>query len=410
MALNAFIHPYLFQATQRPNTHCIINKKAIKGINLNQTRLTVLIQFLNSFISGVLFIALPLLMEERKIDIVTIGLIFACLPIIFQLTRMLFAIVSDFLGRKLFFVLNGFLNILSGSVYFLSYTPLQFLLGKITEGTKSASLWAVNRAFLLEETGRKRKTLVHLRTNAYISMAVGSLLAGVLIVWFSFTNTLLLCILIGTVVVPTSLLLAERKKKRSLSLTKALRYLDLRNKEKAFTIFVLLFFVMGLSFGFKSGYVFPLFLEENEFDAQAIGVFLGIQMLLAGVSSYLFAKKMRIEKLILLSGFLYSLFLLLLGFSTQVLAAFLVVVFGVVDGLLVGGQEGILLKITKEESYGTDIGLLMMGLHAGTTTSLAISGFLIARWGFTASFLSSALIFPIFYLSAYFLLKQQRPS
>ncbi|MFQ6065138.1 MAG: hypothetical protein ACE5L6_06650 [Candidatus Bathyarchaeia archaeon] len=90
---------------------------------MNQTKLTVLIQFLNSFISGVLTIALPLLMKERNIDIVIIGLIFACLPLIFQLTRMLFAIISDFLGRKLFFVLNGFLSILSGSVYYLAYTP-----------------------------------------------------------------------------------------------------------------------------------------------------------------------------------------------------------------------------------------------------------------------------------------------
>ena len=374
---------------------------------MNQTRLTVFIQFLNSFISGILVIALPLLMKDRNIDIVTIGLIFACLPMIFQLTRMLFAIVSDFLGRKLFFVLNGLLNILSGSVYYLSYTPLQFLVGKVTEGTKSASLWAVNRAFLLEESGRKRKTLVHLRTAAYVSSAVGSLLAGILIVWFSYANTLLLCILVGTAVVPTSLLLAERKKKRNFSLTKALRYLDLRNKEKAFTTFLLLFFAMGLSFGFRGGYVFPLFLEENKFDVEAIGVFLGVQTLLAGLSLYLFSKKIKLEKLILLSGFLYSLFLLLLGFSSHLSAAFLIIVFGLADGLVGGGSEGILVKITGEESYGIDIGLLMMGLHAGTTISLAISGFLIALWGFAAPFLSSALIFPIFYISAYFLLRQQ---
>ena len=374
---------------------------------MNQTKLTVFIQFLNSFISGILVIALPLLMKDRNIDVVTIGLIFACLPMIFQLTRMLFAVVSDFLGRKLFFVLNGFLNILSSSVYYLAYTPLQFLLGKVTEGTKSASLWAVNRAFLLEESGRKRKTLVHLRTTAYVSSAVGSLLAGILIVWFSYANTLLLCILVGTAVVPTSLLLAERKKKRSFSLTKALRYLDLRNKERAFTTFLLLFFAMGLSFGFRGGYVFPLFLEENKFDVEAIGVFLGVQTLLAGLSLYLFSKKIKLKKLILLSGFLYSLFLLLLGFSSHLSAAFLIIVFGLADGLVGGGSEGILVKITGEESYGIDIGLLMMGLHAGTTISLAISGFLIALWGFAAPFLSSALIFPIFYISAYFLLRQQ---
>jgi predicted MFS family arabinose efflux permease len=375
---------------------------------LNQTKVTVLIQFLNSFISGVLTIALPLLMKERNIDIVTIGLIFACLPMIFQLTRMLFAVVSDFLGRKLFFVLNGFLNIFSSSVYYLAYTPLHFLLGKVTEGTKSASLWAVNRAFLLEESGRRTKALLHLRTSAYVSMAVGSLLAGILIIWFSFTNTLLLCVVVGAIVVPTSLLLTERKKRSDFSKKGALHFLDLRKKEKMFRIFFVLFFVMGLSFGFKGGYVFPLFLEENRFDAEAIGFLIGGQTLLAGLSLYLFSTKAKLEKLILLSGFLYSLFLLSLVFSSHLSAAFLVVMFGFADGLVGGGSEGILAKITGEKSYGTDIGLLMMGLHGGTTISLAMSGFLIALRGFAVPFLSSALIFPIFYVSAYFLLKQQR--
>jgi MFS family permease len=380
-------------------------KKKAKGISLNQTKLTVLIQFLNSFVGGVLFIALPLLMNER-IDIATIGLIFSCLPIIFQLTRMLFAIISDFLGRKLFFVLNGFLNILSSSIYYLAYTPLQFLIGKVTEGTTGASLWAVNRAFLLEDSGRERKPLVHLRTSVYVSMAVGILLAGVLITWFSsYMETLLLCILVGAAVIPMSSFLTDRKERRGFSKKRVLSYLDLRKKEKMFTMFLILFFVMGMSFGFKDGYVFPLFLEKNEFKAEAIGVCLGIQMLLAGFSSHLFARRIRIDKLILLSGFLYSLLLIILGFSSYLFAAFLVIVFGVVEGLLVGGQEGILLNIAKEESYGTDIGLLTMGLHAGRTASLALSGFLIALWGFAAPFLLSALVFPIFYISAYFFLK-----
>jgi len=64
------------------------------------------------------------------------------------------------------------------------------------------------------------------------------------------------------------------------------------------------------------------------------------------------------------------------------------------------------VKVSKKGSYGTDIGLLMMGLHGGTTVSLAISGFLIALWGFMVPFVLSASIFVIFYVSAYFLLKE----
>ena len=348
---------------------------------------------------------MPLLMKERNVDVITIGLIFASLPLIFQFTRMVFATVSDFSGRKVFFIFNGVLSVLSGFVYYLAFTPLQFLLGKVSEGIKSASLWAVNRAFLLEESAMKRESLFHLRTTAYVSMAAGSLSAGFLIVWLSYTNTLLLCILVGSSVIPISLVLLNRRKEE-FSTKRALHYLDLRKKERIFQIFFLLFFIMGLSFGFKDGYVFTWFLSDSGFDAEPIGVFLGIQILLAGLSSHMFTKKIKIEKLILLSGFLYSLVLLLLGFSSYVLAAFFVVMYGIVEGLLSGGQEGILVKISKEESYGTDIGLLMMGLHGGRTISLALSGFLIDLWGFIVPFFLSALIFVIFYVPTYFLLKK----
>lgn len=379
-------------------------KNRLGRICLNQIKVTILIQVLNSFISGVLFIVLPLAMRERNIEIATIGLIFASLPLIFQLTRMFFAVLSDFLGRKLFFTLNGLFSVFTNSVYYLAHTPLQFAFGKVVEGTKSAALWAVNRPFVLEESEDKRKALVHLRASVYISMAVGSLLAGFLIIWLFYPNTLMLCILLGAFVVPTSLLLPGSKKK-VFRLKHAMSYMDLRNKGRAFTLFLLLFFMMGLSLGFRSEYVFPLFLNENGFDAETIGVLIGAQTLLAGLSSYMFTKKVRVEKLILLSGFLYSTLLLLLGFSEGLLAGVFVVMLGVVDGLVSGGQEGVLFKITKKESYGTDIGLLMIGIHGGTTISLALSGFLIASWGFLAPFSFSALAFIAFYVPAYMLLK-----
>jgi len=373
---------------------------------LNQVRVVIFIQVLNSFVSGILTVALPLMMKERNIDIVTIGFIFASMPIIFQLGRMFFATVSDFWGRKLFFVLNGFLGIISSSIYYLAHTPLEFLFGKVTEGTKNGSLWAVNRAFLLEKSEKKWSTLVHLRTVIYVSTAVGSLLAGFLMVWLLYEGTLMLCVLVGAFVVPLSLLLFSGRKE-SLSLSKALHFLDFRKKKKVFRVFLILFFVMGLSYGFQSGFVFPLFLNKNGFDAETIGLFLSLQMLLAGLFSYLFAGRSEIRKLILGSGVLYTGILVLLGFSSSVFACILVITYGIVDGLLSIGQEGILSRITNKESYGIDIGLLWMGFHIGETLSLAFSGLLISMWGFVAPFLMSASLLPLFYVTSYLILREQ---
>jgi len=372
---------------------------------LGQVRVVILIQVLNSFVSGVLGVALPLMMKEKNVDIVTIGLVFASLPMIFQLGRIVFATVSDFWGKKLFFVLNGFLGVVASLIYYLACTSLEFLFGKVVEGTKDGSLWAVNRAFLLEKSERKWTTLVHLRTAVYVAYAVGSLLAGFFIVWFFFEGTIMVCVLVGVFVVPAALLLVGGKKKK-FSVAKALHLLDFRKKGKVFKKFLVLFFVMGLAFGFRSGFVFPLFLSANGFDAKVVGILFGLQVLLAGLFSYLFARRFEMGKLLLSSGVLYTVMLMMLGFSSSVFAGFLAVVYGAVEGLLSISQEGILSKITSEGTYGTDIGLLMMGLHSGNTLSLALSGFLISMWGFTAPFLMSALIFTVFYVGSYSILRE----
>ena len=382
-----------------------MSRQFLRGKCLSQVRIVIFIQVLNSFVSGVLGVALPLMMKERNIDIITIGLVFASLPMIFQLGRMFFATVSDFWGEKLFFVLNGFLGVISTFIYYLAYTPLGFLFGKVAEGSSAGSLWAVNRAFLLEKSEGKWRILVYLRTTVYASYAVGSLFAGFLIVSLFYEGTLMLCALVGAFVVPLALLLVGGRKKK-FSVVKALHLLDFRKKKKVFKMFLILFFVMGLSFGFRSGFVFPLFLSINGFDAEVIGVLIGLQVLLAGLFSYLFAKRSEIKKLILVSGVLYTVMFILLGFSTSVLAGILAVVYGAVEGLLSVGQEGILSRITSEGSYGTDIGLLMMGLHSGNTLSLALSGFLISSWGFSAPFFMSALIFMLFYVGSYSILKE----
>ncbi len=372
---------------------------------MSQVRVVIFIQVLNSFVSGVLGVVLPLMMKERNIDIAIIGLVFASLPLIFQLGRMFFATVSDFWGRKLFFVLNGFLGVISSLIYYLVQTALGFLFGKVVEGTKDGSLWAVNRALLLEKSERKWRILVHLRTTVYVSYAVGSLLAGFFVVWFFYEGTLMLCALVGAFVVPAALVLVGGRKKR-LSVGKALHLLDFRRKKKIFKTFLILFFVMGLSFGFRSDFVFPLFLDENGFDAETIGVVLGLQTLLAGLFSYLFARRVEIKRLILISGLLYTAILILLGFSSSVFAGILTVSYGIIEGLLSIGQEGILSRITSKESYGTDIGLQMMGLHSGRTLSLAMSGFLIEMWGFLVPFMMSGLIFALFYVGSFFILKE----
>lgn len=362
----------------------------------------LLIQFFHSFASGILGVVIPLIMKERQIDIVLIGFVFAAMPLIMQLGRMFFATLSDFFGRKPFFMANGFLGAISSLTYYFARKPMEFLFGKVAEGTKEGAIWAVNRAYLLERNQGNWRLLVNLRTVVYVAFAAGSLIAGYLAALILYEGTMILCVLLGVLGFLLSFTLIDEKKE-NFTVKQALQILDFRKKGRKFKIFLFLFFTMGLAFGFRSGYVIPYFLSIVGFSAEDVGLIFGAMILMAGLSSYVFSRCQDVKKLILVSGIVYSALLIPLGFSFPALAAVLVVAVGFAEGMNSVGQEGILSKICDEESYGTDIGLLMMGLHLGESASLALSGILIENWGFQASFALAATIYAIFYMGAYIL-------
>lgn len=365
---------------------------------MNRTKTTLFIQSFHSFIGGILMIVLPLLMRERNISVVSIGLIYASLPIVFQLTRMSFALISDFIGRKIFFIFSGILRIFSTIIYYFAFSPLIFLFGKITQSLSDASIWSVNRASILDQTDQKRESLVKLRTLNTAFAALGKLVSGLLIAYFLYTNILVFCAILSIPIILIALRIIEEKKEK-FRFKEAFGYLDLEQKHPLFKKSLFLFLIMGISLGFTAGYVFPLFLKEIGFEPRVIGILLGVQMFLMGLSTFYIGKLKG--KFLFYFGLLYSVVLSLIGISGGVLVGFLVIILGITNGIVPVFQEDIFSKIARGGTYGTDIGLLTTGFHFGRTVSLASSGFLITFYGFGLVFLLSALIFIVFSFSAY---------
>lgn len=148
---------------------------------MNQVKHALFIQGVNAFVSGILSILIPIVLVERKINIQTIGLIFAAYPLIFQLTRISFGIISDFIGKKIFYLSNGIFNILTIVVYYFTSSPLGYAIGKVFEGLTGTSLWSVNRAFFLEQNRSKQKNLIYMRAIDHLLTAIGMFVAGFLL-------------------------------------------------------------------------------------------------------------------------------------------------------------------------------------------------------------------------------------
>lgn len=359
------------------------------------------IQGVNAFIRGTIFIVLPLLMLDRRISIESMGLVFAVLPLVSQTNRLLFGIVSDYIGRKKFYFLNGLMNMAFLGVYYLAITPLGFLLGKVTEGVKDASLWSVNRAYFMDHSEKKEKALIKMRWVHSVSEALGTLLAGFLVITLLYDNTIFLLIGLSILLFPNVKML-EDKIKQKLRPSDIVRALDFRHKGRKFKNFVGIFFILGLSWGLISGYIIPLFLKTMRVPVESMGLLLGIRVLFNGVSLYVFSSIWSGKKKILVGGLLFSLVVALLSFSTYAMLPVLIILFGAFSGIVDAGYESIFVSVADHSTLGRDIGILMIGTHVGMSLTLAVSGFMITSFGFPTLFFVSAMLFTLFSLSAYY--------
>lgn len=359
------------------------------------------IQAMNAFVVGAMSIVIPLLMVERGIDIESMGLIFAVLPIISQTARITFGIISDFVGRKIFYGLNSVMNIIFMGIYYFAHHPLEFLFGKFAEGIRNASLWSVNRAYVLDYSYDKKDVLLKMRGFGAIFSAFGTMAAGLLITLLLYENTILICIMIAVFIIPRVLRLKDKVKK-DVSILSILKSFDVRRRSKVFKNFMIIFFFAGLGWGLIAGYILPLFLRIMGYSEQNIGLILGLRTLGLGVITYFIASRFSGKKLILFGGLLFALSIALLSFATPSIAFLLVIITGVAEGLVASSFEVMFVKVVDKNSYGGDIGILMFGLHIGMSLSLAVSGFVISAIGFSTMFFVSALLFVTYSLASYY--------
>ncbi len=198
------------------------------------------------------------------------GFVYAVMPMIFQLGGMLFATRSDFWGRKPFLILHGLLAVVSNLIYYTAHTSMQFLSGKIVEGTKDGALCAVNRSFLMERSENKWRILVSfenygLRFLGYWKPFGELSCCPAPIHWCAigicrYRSSLDPCISA-----------ADWWRKEEVQQSQGVRVSGFPKKTKNLQIALDAFFVMGLSLGFIGNFVFPSFLFKNGSDTETIG-------------------------------------------------------------------------------------------------------------------------------------------
>jgi MFS family permease len=361
------------------------------------------IQGINAFIFGVTFILVPLLMVERGINVEEMGLIFAALPFVSQFARLLFGCVSDYTGRRLIFLVNALANTAFLVAYYLATGALGFLTGKLFEGVKDMAIWSVNRPYFMDHTDDERdrvRALTKFRGFNSVFEALGMMASGFLLAALAFDNTLLLLIVVSLFALPNVALLVDRAR-RKMNFDSIRQSLDISRKGRKFKNFLVIFFLLGLSWGFVAGYILPLFLATAGVPVQYIGLLLGIRVLFNGLSIWVFSSMWSGKRKVLVGGLLFSVAIASLGFVGYAMLPLAVVLVGMIAGIADAGYETVFVLVCDRKSLGRDMSVLMIGVNVGMAITQALSGFVIASLGFPTMFFAAAMLFALFSVASY---------
>ena len=368
------------------------------------------ITFLNFFIKGGLTLAIPLLLLDRNVDLVEIGVVISVLPIVFMVVRLLMAIIADSKGwNRFYLLLNWPWSVLSTFVYFIASSTPMFLLGKFLEALKESSYWAISRTAIFSlSPKREGKEAARNIGVLLFSTAVGSAVAGIGIAYFGFSLTFsILIVAAGFIAIPAALLWKIPKKNFKQSHLRLGEIVNPRKKGKMFWFVSITSVFFSLAFFPLLNLLLPVFMvQQIGYDYLTVGiaymlynfiasiVILGTLRFSLGIKRVILQSSIALFATFLLASSNYYFFTLFLGLA-------------VAEGLGWAFYESIIAKATKDKpNVSVDIGLLIVPLRFAEFGSVLYAGLIAQNLGYAPVFASSGIFFLIFSVLAFYLLRK----
>jgi len=364
------------------------------------------ITFLNNFVAGALTLLIPLLLLAQNVNLAEIGLVVSVLPLVFLVARLLFATVADRVGwSHIFFLVNWPTTLVATAIYYVANSLPAFLAGKITEGLRDASYWAVNRAAIFDlSPGRAEKEATRNNAVIWLATAVGSAGAGLGIAYAGFSSTLLVLIVASTAVgIPAGMLWKTRKpvlcKNREKKLGMAL---DPRGKSKAFW-----WASVALMFNSIATYplltlLLPVFMQvQLGYSYLLIGVLFMLYNVVASATTFLTLRmSLSLKRVIVQSAiaFLASVFLT----SSGLFFPALLFALAFARGFGVAFFEHLVAKVAKDsQNVCVDIGWLHVPMRLAEFATVMTAGFAALAVGYAPVFAATGVFFIVFSLMSF---------
>jgi MFS family permease len=362
-------------------------------------RRVIAITFLNHFVSGALTLLIPLLLLSKNVNLADIGIVLSALPIVFLVARLLLAALGDTIGwSHIFLLANWPATLVSTLIYYAANSVPAFFAGKVVEGLKESSYWAVNRTAVFHLSPKKEgRAATLINAVIWLSTAVGSAAAGVGIAYLGFSSTLAVLAAVAACLGIPAAMLWKTGKVLKKQKTNILAMLTPRGKSSTFWIVSI-----GLMFNSFAVYplttlLLPVFMSgQLGYDYITIGLYFMVYNLIASAVTMLSLKSpLNIVRVVILSGVgLFS--TVFLAGSGLLFPGFLCAL-AFVRGYSIAYFEHSVAEVSKNsKNISVDIGWLHVPMRFAEFGSVLASGFLVTAVGFAPVFAATGIAFVLF--------------
>jgi MFS family permease len=367
------------------------------------------ITFLNNFVAGALTLLIPLLLLAQHVDVAEIGIVLSALPLVFLVARLLFAAVADQIGwSHIFVIVNWPATFLAPAIYYVANSLSVFFAGKVMEGFRDASYWAVNRTAIFH-LSPKREGREATRTNAiiWLATAIGSAAAGLGIALAGFSWTLVILMIASAAIGIPAGLLWKVGKKTAKPHASFWRSMDPRGKGKAFW-----WASIALMFNSIATYpllqlLLPIFMQvQLGYDYITIGVLFMLYNVVASVTTFLTLRVALTSKRAIALSIAALAASVILASSGLFFPAVLLVL-GFVRGFGIAYFEHLVHKVAKDSpNVCVDIGWLHVPMRLAEFATILSFGFLAQVVGYTPVFAMTGVFWAAFSLMSVRQLRQ----
>lgn len=367
----------------------------------------VAINFVYSFITAAIATLLPLYMLEKGFPLESIGLVMAAMPITFLVFRLIFSTLGDAIGTRTIFVFNAITNVLGICVYWAASAPWMFASGRLMDGIKASTFWAVNRTEMYKQSKNEKVADNAIRMVGVrgVADALGRFAIGLLALYISFQNMLVALCFFSFVMFQ----LAFDTERRVQSAHRSVKQLWsemmkklFKPRKKEFWLASLPLMVFGSIDYAIFVFILPVFLNLTlGLGYLEVGALIGWVSLVYSLGVFADSKfKLSLRRSLALCFVLSSFALILMPLAPIIYITPLLTIFAFGWGLGNSSFEKIVVWVTgASKDASTEIGVVHAPQRIMEFFLLSVIGFITATYGFVV-----VSIICLAYVTAYLVL------